>query len=365
MQLIDILKSKIESHGPMPFVEFMQEALYSPYGGYYTSKRTILGEGGDFITAPELTPLYGYTLAEQCKPILKQYKAPCILEFGAGTGQLCTDILTHLKCEDALPEKYYILELSAVLKAQQQQKIQTQLPELFNSIEWLDSWPKGAFEGIIIANEVLDAMPVHRFLQTETEILESYIALTANKEFYETFLNAHENLRNYVTQVLPKDFFPYQSEANLLIPGWISECAQCLARGVMFIIDYGFARDEYYHPDRSTGTLMCHYQHKAHTNPLIHIGEQDITAHVDFTHVAEVATDADFNVAGFTHQAAFLISSGLLQLLEKDSSPQKIQAVKKLLDPSEMGELFKVMALSKNFADPLSGFQMVDRRIKL
>ena len=365
MQLIEILNSKIKTNGPITFAEFMQEALYSPYGGYYTSSRTILGEKGDFITAPEITPLFGYVLANQCAEVLKHCNQPAILEFGAGTGQLCVDILTHLKIHNMLPETYYILEVSGFLKARQQQKIKAALPEFYNRIAWCETWP-ASFEGIMIANEVLDAMPVHRFLQTESDLLESYVDISPHNQFVEHYLPTQNTiLKKHVAQVLPRAYAPYQSEANLLLPGWIEACAQSLIKGMLLIIDYGFSRHEYFHSDRNQGTLMCHYQHRTHSNPLIHIGEQDITAHVDFTHVAEAAANAGFNVAGFTQQAGFLIANGILNVLETAHTPMNTQAVKKLVDPSEMGELFKVLALTKQFDQPLSGFQLTDRRAQL
>ncbi|MDA9271801.1 SAM-dependent methyltransferase [bacterium] len=370
MNLINTIKSRIQQQGPIPFVEFMQQALYAPNLGYYSANLQKLGLGGDFITAPELTPLFGQTLAKQCQQILNSVKAPVIFEFGAGSGQLCVDLLTQLECLDCLPQAYYILEVSGNLKARQQALIKQRIPHLANRVTWLSQWPTTAFNGVVIANEVLDAMPVHRFLQTQTGLLESYITLDDHSALLECFKPCtHPRLQTHVQTVLPADRYPYQSEVNLFMNDWLRQCYTMLNQGVVLIMDYGFPRHEYYHPDRRDGTLMCHYQHKAHANPLLHVGEQDITAHVDFTHVADAAHTAGFHVTGYTNQASFLLANGLLDLLAALSDERyrmrSQQAVKQLLQPNEMGELFKVIALSKKLDLALTGFQLNDKRASL
>ncbi|WP_058440436.1 class I SAM-dependent methyltransferase [Legionella brunensis] len=371
MDLFSLIREQIQQQGDMPFVDFMQQALYNPLFGYYSAGLQKFGMHGDFITAPELTPLFGKTLANQCQQLMPHIEAPILFEFGAGSGRLCVDILLQLEHLDCLPQAYYILEVSSNLRQRQQAFIQEKIPHLNARIKWLDRWPQKPFKGIIIANEVLDAMPVHRFLQTEQGLLESYVSLNSDNELEETFKPCtNPRLLKHVQEILPKDLVPYLSEANLFIDDWIKQCADMLEQGVMFLIDYGFPRHEYYHADRGTGTLMCHYQHRAHTNPLIHPGEQDITAHVDFTHVAEAGHHAGFHIAGYTNQASFLLANGLLSLLAEldDDEPLRIkaqQAAKQLLQPSEMGELFKVIALSKNMEIPLLGFQLQDKRASL
>lgn len=367
--LTALIHQQLQDKGDMPFVEFMQLALYHPQWGYYNSGLQKFGPGGDFITAPELTPLFGYTLAKQCQAILSTLSEPILFEFGAGSGRLCIDILTHLEQLNSLPEAYYILEVSGHLRLRQQARIQEEIPHLATKVVWLNQWPAKPFNGIIIANEVLDAMPVHRFLQTKDQLLESVINLDANSQLCEDFKPSLDaRLISYVKQALPAQY-PYQSEANLFITDWIQQCANMLAQGVIFLIDYGFPRHEYYHPDRHQGTIMCHYQHQMYTNPLLHIGQQDITAHVDFTHVAEAADAAGLHVAGFTNQAAFLLGNGLLSLLEditdSDALIKANQAVKQLIQPSEMGELFKVMALTCQWDMDLAGFQWHDKRVSL
>jgi len=370
MNLRDLLQKDIRQQGAIPFVRFMQQALYAPNLGYYSSGKDIFGARGDFITAPELTPLFGYTLANQCQQVLSTITSPVLFEFGAGSGQLSVDILTQLERLGCLPAQYQILEVSAHLQERQRALIALKIPHLAHLVQWCSTWPTTPFSGVVIANEVLDAMPVHRFLQTKDGLLESFITLNDQDEWTEIFNPCrNQSLIKHVHQVLSCDTYPYQSEANLFIDDWIRQCGAMLERGAFFIIDYGFPRHEYYHPQRSTGTLMCHYQHHAHAMPLLHVGEQDITAHVDFTHVAEAADAALFHVAGYTNQAAFLLNNGLLNLLmTMDESHQKIQAqqaVKKLVQPNEMGELFKVMALTKNYNQPLNGFSSQDKRASL
>ena len=363
---LDHLRQYLATHNRMSFVDFMQAALYSPVFGYYTQANTPIGTQGDFITAPELTPLFGYTVASQCIPVLHHLKHPVIFEFGAGTGRLCIDMLTHLEQHNALPETYQILDVSGTLRALQEKNILAEIPHLADRVHWVSTLPDEAFEGIILANEVLDAMPVHRFLQTKTELLESLIILDEHGDLQEVFEPCTNTaLANHVTRVLTHDVRPYASEVNLLLPSWLDACYALLTRGLVLLIDYGFPEHEYYHPDRSKGTLMCHHQHKAHPNPLKNPGFDDITAHVNFTHVADSALAAGFDVRGYTNQASFLLANGLLSLLEQQPDVKTQQAVKQLVQPSEMGELFKVIALTKALDVPLVGFQWHDKRASL
>jgi len=346
----------------MPFVDFMQKALYDPSMGYYQSERPKWGPDGDFITAPELTPLFGQTIAEQCLQILPELSAPVIFELGAGSGQLCIDILSHLEQEKALPDAYWILEVSAASQALQKENMKQQIPHLLDKIRWLNTWPQEAYEGIIIANEVLDAMPVHRFMLHQDHIWEQYVAYAEDKFTFITQRCEDERLLAYLETALPRDLpQPYLSEANLWMEGWLAACSETLKKGAFLIFDYGYPRHEFYHPDRLQGTLLCHYRHTVHADPLIHVGEQDITAHVDFTHVAEAAQKVGFEIAGYTTQAAFLMNNGLLHLLEKRATVDAHQAVKRLLHPHEMGELFKVIALTKQLEISLNGLKNYDR----
>lgn len=370
MSLFNRICEHIQQHGAMPFTEFMQKALYAPNLGYYAAGLQKFGIDGDFITAPELTPLFGQTLANQCQQVFAELTAPILFEFGAGSGRLCVDILTHLERLNCLPDEYHILEVSSNLRHRQQELIQLEIPHLANKIHWLSTWPTQSFNGVVIANEVLDAMPIVRFLQTADALLESYVTLNADGQLEEIFKPSIDpRLEAHVQTVLSPDLWPFQSEVNLFMDDWLQQCHNMLNKGTVFLLDYGFPRHEYYHPDRRQGTLMCHYRHQAHTNPLMHLGEQDITAHVDFTHVAEAAVAAGFHVAGFTNQASFLLGNGLLSLLSEINDERtrvtSQQAVKKLLQPNEMGELFKVIALTKQLDLDLNGFQLYDKRVSL
>lgn len=375
MILLNTLEKKLD-HADLPFVDFMHFALYDPDFGYYRSRRQKLGASGDFITAPELTPLFGYTVARQCAEILSKLSNPAILEFGAGSGKLAVDLLVHLEILGCLPENYFIIEISADLRARQMELITTKIPHLLSRIQWIDHWPENKLNGVIIANEVLDAMPVHRFRLDDQGLQEEFISLNAEKKLNIIYKSVNnQRLTLYIEQnllpIISDRNLPYTSEVNLFLPGWLQECYNILNQGVVLIIDYGFPRHEYYHQDRQQGTLMCYYNHQAHTNPLINIGEQDITAHVDFTQVAEIAEISGFDIVGFTNQAAFLLANDILTVLEampEESLHKKIvatQAVKRLLQPQEMGELYKVIALAKNFIYPLQGFKLLDQRARL
>ncbi len=370
MNLIERIHAEIAHHGAITFADYTQLALYTPNLGYYSAGLPKLGSQGDFVTAPELSPLFGQTLAHQCQQVLQTLSAPKLLEFGAGTGRLCVDLLQQLEKLACLPEEYLILEVSNHLKQCQAELIQQRIPHLASKVRWLSAWPDVAFNGVVIANEVLDAMPVHRFMQTDADLLESYIELTPHNDLQEVFKPCkNTRLRSHVNAALSPDLIPYLSEANLFLNDWFVQCNAMLQSGLMLVIDYGFPRHEYYHPDRKQGTLMCHYRHRAHPNPLLHVGEQDITAHVDFTHVAEAAFTAGFQVAGYTNQASFLLANGLLTLLadiiDEHERVQQQQVVKQLLQPHEMGELFKVMALTKNLDLTLTGFLLNDKRVSL
>ena len=370
MSIIQTLHAYLAEKQELPFVEFMQLALYAPGEGYYSAGLQKFGTHGDFITAPELTPLFGKTLANQCQQILSTLESPILFEFGAGTGALCVDILSHLDTLNCLPESYCILELSANLRDRQQELIQQKVPHLANRVQWLERWPETSFNGVILANEVLDAMPVHRFMKTDKGILESYVVLNEHNQLTEIFKPCtNPRLLTYINNHLTLETVPYLSEANLFLDDWLLSIYSMINQGAVLLIDYGFPRHEYYHPDRNQGTLMCHYRHHSHPSPLLHPGEQDITAHVDFTHVAEAGQQAGFHIAGYTNQASFLLANGLLSLvhpLEKEHEQfQAKQAIKQLTQPSEMGELFKVIALTKNIEIDLSGFQLQDKRVSL
>lgn len=364
--LSTLICDKIQQEGPLFFAEYMQLALYHPELGYYNNGMQKFGVGGDFITAPEISPLFGQCISRQIAAIFSELDKPNMLEFGAGSGQLAVHILLELEALNRLPTHYYILELSAELKQRQYQKIAEKIPHLQNRVIWLNKLPT-PFEGVVIANEVLDAMPVQRFCRQENTPWVYAVDCEKNV-LQEKLIPAPVEMLQAIMPLLKDD--GYSSEINLWLSPWFTSLADCLTRGVVLLVDYGFPQQEYYHQDRYMGTLMCHYQHHTHSDPYLWPGLQDITAHVDFTAVAKAAHAAGFTLAGYTTQAHFLFSCGLMALAEKQFSSLETtwvanQAIKKLVLPSEMGELFKVMALSKDFSALLLGFTMNDQSGKL
>lgn len=366
-QLILAIK---QSGGALPFTEFMTQALYTPGLGYYSAGLRKFGAKGDFITAPEISPLFSQGIAKQCQPFLTAFEQSMILEFGAGSGIMAAEILKELERLNCLPHQYLILEVSAELRQRQQTTLQTQIPKLFNRIHWLDRLPSQPISGVILANEVLDAMPIHRFRLDAETVAEFQVSYQEDRFVWQESPTPNQSLRIAVESLRHQLPVGYISEINLALPAWLQSVADSLLAGLVLLIDYGFPSREYYHPQRSHGTLMCHYQHYAHDDPLILVGLQDITAHVNFTAVAEAAMTAGLSVAGYTNQANFLLACGLIELLstlDPNNTPyylQQTQAVKTLILPSEMGELFKVMALTRHWDKPLLGF-VRDERIKL
>lgn len=350
------ISKEIAQKGKITFARYMQLALYAPGLGYYSGGAQKFGETGDFVTAPEISPLFSQCVARQCQQILTRLKNADILELGAGSGVMAVDILKTLEKQNCLPQHYFILELSAELQQRQRTLIESTIPHLLNKVSWLSELPT-AFEGVILANEVMDAMPVNKF-KIQNGLKEFYVNDKKDELVWELDAPTSELTKGFqsLSLTLAED---YESEINLFLSSWISSLSSSLKRGLILLIDYGFSREEYYHPERSMGTLMCHFQHQAHENPLILPGIQDITAHVDFTAVAEAADAANLNVTGYTTQANFLLNTGIadsLPLSDPWEQYQLAQAIKRLTLPSEMGELFKVIALTRQYDEPLLGF---------
>lgn len=363
------IRAEIAATGPISFARFMQLALYEPGLGYYSAGARKFGRDGDFVTAPEISPLFSWSLANQCVEVLITLDGGDIFELGAGSGIMALEILRELERQECLPIHYYILEVSADLKHRQQQLLQSQLPtHLYERICWLENLPK-EFTGIILANEVLDAMPVHKFKMKN--VMHACCVDWQNNQFVWQDIEITDQLLLTALHQLEIDFSQhYESEINLLLPSWIASLADCLQRGLILLIDYGFPRQEYYHPCRSMGTLMCHYQHRAHSDPFFLPGLQDITAHVDFTAVALAAYAQGLSLYGFTHQAAFLLNCGITQYLtvQQDdplANYQRNQQVKQLTLPSEMGELFKVIGFGREIKPQLLGFSQMNQLMRL
>jgi SAM-dependent MidA family methyltransferase len=344
--------------GWIPFSRFMELALYAPGLGYYAAGSRKFGEAGDFITAPELSPLFGRTLARQVAEIAAD-SAPHILELGAGSGKLAVDMLAELERLGSLPVSYAILEVSADLRARQQDLIRERLPHLLERVRWLDALPE-RFSGAIVANEVLDALPVHLLHWRDSAITERGVAAGEHGFIWQERAVGDPALLHAAQQIAVPD--DYVSEICLAARGLVNSLAQSLEQGAMLFIDYGFGAREYYHPQRRSGTLMCHYRHYSHDDPFFLPGLQDITAHVNFTDIAESGIDAGLELLGYTSQAFFLINCGITDLIGetlpeslRDYLPLSAQ-LQKLTSPAEMGELFKVIALGKKMVNPLSGF---------
>jgi SAM-dependent MidA family methyltransferase len=335
------------------FARYMELALHEPGLGYYAGGARKFGPGGDFVTAPELTPLFGRTLARQVAEILRPGEA--ILEFGAGSGALADALTSELP-----GVKYEILETSSELKQRQQQL-------LGKRARWLEQLPR-KFRGVMIANEVVDAMPVHAVTWTSAGLMERGVCANEG-ELAWSERPADRNLVESSSEVqieLPPSG-RYESELALFARLWMRSLARLLERGALLVIDYGFPAREYFHPQRSMGTLACHYRHRAHGDPFYLSGLQDITAHVDFSALAQAATGAGLEVLGYTSQAQFLVNCGITELLESED-PQDAKrylpiaaAVQKLLMPTEMGELFKVLAVGRGVTGVPSGFRDGDR----
>ncbi|MSP87115.1 MAG: class I SAM-dependent methyltransferase [Methylotenera sp.] len=367
-QLALLIQHTIEKAGGwIDFSQFMHLALYAPRLGYYTAGNQKFSDskksGGDFVTAPEISPLFAQTIAQQIEQVLQEVDGD-IFELGAGTGKLAADLLLTLTELNSLPTKYFILEVSDHLRQIQLETLQKRLaPDLMQRVEWLNALPV-LFNGVVIGNEVLDAIPVHMAHAAAQGLCERGVAWHDGFVWQDQVMTPN-NLRALATQQNLAE--GYLTEFCPAASGLIASLATMLQRGIILMIDYGFSAREYYHPQRNQGTLMCHYQHYAHTEPLINVGLQDITAHVDFTSIAYAGLNNGLTVSGFCSQAQFLMNCGILERMSQ-VSPQDMArytplaaAAQKLLSPAEMGDLFKVIALSKNLDAPLIGFANGDK----
>ncbi len=361
----------VSAGGLISFETYMKSALYLPELGYYRCGTEKFGALGDFITAPEISPLFAQSLAHF---ILSTEIGSVVLEVGAGNGLMCMGILKALEKQAALPDTYYILELSAELRERQRQTI-SQLPGMIDRVKWLDHLPMD-FSGVVIANELLDAMPVTRFSLNNEKIFEQHVVCHEGVFGYK-YIEAEnprliERVNDLQRQTSIAEAPEYLSEVNFVAEDWLKSLAENLSSAVVLLIDYGYPRSAYYHAQRNMGTLMCHYQHRAHPEPLLLPGIQDITAFIDFTAIADAALDVGMEINGFATQAHFLLNLGLLDMLDTDKSVDTQEElleylkasgeVKRLTLPGEMGETFKVMALSKNCQGEIPGFDQFDIR---
>ena len=364
------IRLRIETAGgSISFAEFMQEALYAPGLGYYSAGAKKFGAGGDFVTAPEISPLFGNVLARQCAGVLQQLPGSQLLEPGAGSGALAVSLLRKLDELNALPDKYMILEVSADLQQRQQQRLCQEIPHLADRVTWLAELPQN-FSGVIVANEVADALPFERVVKRQGALQQFRVGVKDEK-FVWQFAAAPELLqqaiRNIETQLSESLADEYETEYSPAVPNWIDDLSSSLNAGLIFLFDYGVTRREYYAPDRREGWLRCHFRHRVHSDPLILPGIQDLTAWVDFSSVAQAAQAAGLEVAGFVTQAHFMLHGGLDEELTDFTSLPVVQQlelsrqVKLLTLPGEMGESFKCIGLSRGDINLPGAFQMSDR----
>ena len=369
-KLRELLIERIrQSADPLSFAEYMAQALYEPGLGYYMAGAAKFGASGDFITAPEVTPLFGAAMGRQVHEVLEQTGGG-VLELGAGSGRLAAGLLHAEDSGSQYP--YYILEPSAELVLRQKALLSESLSEAqFSRLTWLDTLPS-AFTGVILANEVMDALPVERF-RIGSEVEQMVVSDTLEPSLIranDELSAAVRAIENDLGRCLPVG---YTSELCLLLKPWLAGLTASLARGAIILVDYGYPRREYYSEERSAGTLACYYRHRAHDDPFLHPGLQDITAHVDFTQVVESAVTLDMELLGYASQSAFLLDNELLTLAQQqqqrlNSETDRIElarAVKILTLPGEMGERFQVIALGKGYDLPLRGFRTQDLSYRL
>lgn len=388
-KVTQFIADKIQlSGGAISYAQYMEHVLYAPGLGYYSAGCTKFGELGDFITAPEISVLFSQCIAHAIAPILTKLTPAVILEVGAGSGKMAADIINELTRLEQPLDKYYILERSAELRARQQQTIESIAPTLTDKVQWLDSLPP-SFSGVVIGNELLDAMPVQRFKKKNDSVVELFVRYN-NKQFsWDEVPSENSRLASRISTIennlgysLPEG---YQSEVNFVAEDWLLSINDIMEQGYILLLDYGYPEKEYYHEQRSSGTLSCFYQHRRHDDPFIYPGLQDITAHIDFTNLADSVVNAKNNLDlddtsslqlnGYTTQSQFLMASGLMEIMQRDTGNDikqqltQSQAVKKLTMPYEMGEIVKVIGFEKKLNEhsnfDLKCFSMRDLRFQL
>jgi SAM-dependent MidA family methyltransferase len=360
--------------GVLGFDRYMELALYAPGLGYYVNGRRKFGVAGDFVTAPEISPLFSRCLAHQVAECLARLGGGEVLEVGAGSGRMAADVLAELDAMAALPQRYLILELSPSLRLEQEQALRAAVPHLLSRVEWLDRLPQPGWQGVLLGNELLDAMPVHRFRRADGAWQELGVAVQDGALVDLWTAPRSPALQPALAGIWQPPRHPadgYASEINLRLAPWLNALADSIGRGYLLLIDYGYSAAEYYHAERSQGTLVCHFRHHVFDDPYRLPGLQDMTANVDFTALARAGIAAGFELAGYTTQAHFLLDSGIDRLLAQTdpNDTQRYlalaQGAKKLLLPGEMGERFKVMALARGVEPELGGFRSRDLRDRL
>jgi SAM-dependent MidA family methyltransferase len=366
----DYIRSRIhDAGGSISFAEFMHYALYAPRLGYYSAGTRKFGDDGDFVTAPEISPLFGRVIARQCAGVLRNVPGGAILEFGAGSGRLALEVLRTLDELDALPAEYSIMEVSADLRERQQRLLRRELPGIADRISWLDRMPETQ-RGVVIANEVLDALPVERFMRRSGGVCQLRVGDEGGEFVFvdepapDILAAAVESIEKDIGERLPDN---YVSEVSLAAPAWLRDVAQTLEHGMILLFDYGVSRREYYAPDRNEGWLRCHFRHRAHSDPLILTGIQDLTAWVDFSAIAEVAERGGLEILGYVSQSQFLLAGDIEAELQDfadmpiESQLQTAAQIKMLTLPGEMGENVKCLGLARGDIPRPAAFDSADR----
>jgi len=381
-RVLPALAGRIAARGGwLGFDEYLEQVLYAPGLGYYSAGAAKLGPDGDFTTAPERTPLFGYAVARAIAPLLASIGNSGsgggeVLELGAGSGALAEAVLVRLASLGVLPARYAILEVSADLRARQRARLARLPPLLAERIEWLDTLPAAPLRGVLLANEVADALPFRCLGKRAQGCVELGVSLSATgapqwaeRPADATLLAELQRIESGLDAPLEPG---YHAEACPRLDAWVASLAAVLEEGLLLLFDYGLGRRELYHPQRHAGTLRCHFRHRAHDDPFLYPGLQDVTAWVDFTRVAEAASDAGLEVAGYCTQAAFLLSAGLSAEIDVGVGPldgaalrgqlARAAEARALLQPDGMGEVFKAIALVRGLAGPVPGFTMQDLR---
>jgi len=361
-ELAERIAERIAQAGDwIPFSKYMEMALYEPRLGYYAAGARKFGEAGDFVTAPEISNVFAKCMALQARQVIEKTGGN-ILELGPGSGVLAADMFEELLAHKVVPERYFLLEVSPDLRERQRKLLAYRFPEHIGRFVWLDSLPE-KITGLVIANEVLDVVPCAIVHRTRDQLLERGVIVTEAGFAWDDQPMPDDALKRRAESAFPPGDYSYLSEINLAAEGLVRTVAASIDKGVALFIDYGFPEREFYHPQRFMGPLRCHYRHRFHGDPFFLPGLQDITAHVDFTAMARAAEGVDAEVYGFTTQAYFLISCGLAVMVA-DGDPgmtlsrlKGTSAVHRLINPSEMGELFKVLGVGRGIDGPLLGFQ--------
>jgi len=374
-ELVACIKRSLHHDEGLSFSRFMEQALYTPALGYYANGLAKFGVGGDFITAPEVSPLFGRCIGRQVAEVLMRLDSGSVLELGAGSGALVEAVLLELAALECLPVSYAILEPSAALQQRQRERLSAALPEcLMQRVCWLDRLPQ-AFTGVIVGNEVADALPVEVVRLMPDDAQQAFVRWDDDRAAFDwdwqhivspELQTSVNQVRLLVGEVSGRG---YMTELRPVLPAWMASLSESLQQGVVLLIDYGYSRAEYYNSNRWMGSLRAHYQQRAHNDPFWFPGLQDLTSHVDFTALAEAGFAAGLTVAGYTTQSNFLLALGLLDLVDPQADVvthlKLAQQIKTLTMPDEMGENFKAMAFTKSIEGRLTGFSLRDLRMSL